>query len=121
MPQGTSKIAIRQNGTVTVSLNNSVETTDIGQISLVKFMNPAGLKSIGQNLYEETDASGIPMIGVANEEGFGNINQYALEGSNVDVISEMMRMVMIQRVFDTVSKAVQSYDSMLNAINSMKQ
>jgi flagellar basal-body rod protein FlgG len=113
-------VTVKQDGTVLVSINNSVETQDIGQINLVKFFNPAGLKSVGQNLYVETESSGTPIVGVANQEGFGTINQYALENSNVDVMSEMMRMVMVQRVFDTVSKAVQSYDGMLAKIESMK-
>jgi flagellar basal-body rod protein FlgG len=121
LPEGTTKVLIKQDGTVQVAINNSVTVQDVGQIALVKFFNPSGLKSIGENLFIETPASGAPTIGIANQEGFGAINQYALEGSNVDVMSEMMRMVMIQRVFDTVSKAVQSYDGMLTSINNMKQ
>jgi flagellar basal-body rod protein FlgG len=120
LPEGTTKVLIKQDGTVTVSINNSIESQEIGQIALVKFFNPAGLKSVGQNMFVETEASGTPTIGLANQQGFGSINQYALENSNVDVISEMMRMVMIQRVFDTVSKAVQSYDGMLASVDKMK-
>lgn len=121
VPEGTTRIIIKQDGSVSVSINNSVETTDIGQITTVRFYNPAGLKSLGQNLYDVTPASGDAIIGVANSEGYGPINQFALENSNVDVMSEMMRMVMIQRVFDTVTKAVQSYDAMLTAVERMKQ
>ncbi len=120
LPEGTTKVIIKQDGTVLASVNNSIDTQEVGQIALVKFFNPAGLKSIGQNMFVETEASGTPTIGVANQEGFGSINQYALENSNVDVISEMMRMVMLQRVFDTVSKAVQSYDGMLASVDKMK-
>ena len=120
IPAGTTKVTIKQDGTILVSINNSVETQDIGQITLAKFVNPAGLKSLGQNLFQKTDSSGEPIIGIANQEGFGTINQYALENSNVDVMSEMMKMVMIQRVFDTVSKAVQSYDGMLASVEKMK-
>jgi len=121
IPDGTTGIAIRQDGTVLVSVNNSVEQEEIGQITLARFINPGGLESIGQNLFKLTDSSGEPIEGVANQEGFGSINQYALESSNVDVISEMMRMVMIQRVFDTVAKAVQTYDAMLTALERIKQ
>jgi len=120
VPDGTTRVTVKQDGTVLVSVNNNVETQDIGQINLVKFFNPTGLKSVGQNLYVETESSGTPIVGVANQEGFGTVNQYALENSNVDVMSEMMRMVMVQRVFDTVAKAVQSYDGMLAKIESMK-
>jgi flagellar basal-body rod protein FlgG len=119
-PDGTTAITIQQDGTVLAATNNGSLST-IGQISLVRFPNPGGLKSIGQNLYQSNDASGQPVIGVATQEGFGSINQYSLEQSNVDVISEMMRLVMVQRVFDTVTKAVASYQTMLTSLNQMKQ
>ncbi len=121
LPEGTTSIAIRQDGTVLVSVNNQLEQQEIGQITIARFINPAGLKSLGQNLFSETPASGEPAIGVPSQEGFGTINQYSLESSNVDVISEMMRMVLVQRVFDTVSKAVQAYDGMLTSLERMKQ
>lgn len=121
LPGGTTSVVIRQDGTIFAQVNNTSDLTEIGQISLSRFSNPAGLKSVGQNLYQATDASGQPIVGVANEEGFGSLNQYSLEQSNVDVISEMMKMVMIQRVFDTVSKAVQSYEGMLTSLEKMKQ
>jgi len=120
IPQGTTKIVIRQDGTILASVNNSPELQEIGQITLVRFYNNEGLQNIGQNLYKETQASGEPIYGTANQEGFGSINQYALENSNVDVMSEMMRMVIVQRIFDTVSKAVQSYDGMLASVDKMK-
>lgn len=121
IPPGTTSISIKQDGTVSVSVNNSVDKQDIGQISLARFYNPAGLKSLGENLYVATPSSGDAIIGVANQEGFGTINQFTLEQSNVDVISEMMKMVMVQRVFDTISKAVQSYDAILADVDRMKQ
>lgn len=121
IPEGTTSVVIRQDGVVLVVVNNETEYSEVGQIDLARFTNPAGLKSVGQNLYQATEASGDPFIGIAGEEGFGAINQYALEQSNVDVISEMMRMVMVQRVFDTVSKAVQSYEGMLTSLERMKQ
>lgn len=120
-PEGTTSVTITQDGTVLVAVNNEMSMSEIGQISLARFTNPAGLKSIGQNLYEATEASGQPSVGIATEEGFGTISQFSLEQSNVDVISEMMRMVMVQRVFDTVTKAVQSYEGMLTSIEKLKQ
>jgi len=120
-PEGTTSIVIRQDGTILVSVNDEKSISEIGQISLVRFTNPAGLKSIGQNLYQATEASGQPMMGAPIQDGFGSVNQFSLEQSNVDVISEMMRMVTVQRVFDTVTKAVQSYQGMLQSLNQMKQ
>jgi flagellar basal-body rod protein FlgG len=119
-PEDVSSVTIRQDGTVLVTVGQELTQSEIGQITLVRFSNPAGLKSIGQNLYAETDASGVAIQGTAGEEGFGNVIQYALEGSNVDVISEMMKMVIVQRVFDTITKAVQSYETMLTSLERMK-
>lgn len=121
IPDGTTSVVIQQDGTVLVAVNNETDYSEVGQINLARFTNPAGLKSIGQNLYQETDASGAPMIGIPGQDGYGSVNQYSLEQSNVDVISEMMRMVMVQRVFDIVSKAVQSYEGMLASLERMKQ
>ncbi len=120
LPQGTTSVVIQTDGTVLAAVNNETSYTELGQISLVRFTNPAGLTSLGQNLFQETTSSGTPLIGVAGEDGFGTINQYAQEKSNVDVLSEMMRMVMVQRVFDTVTKAVQSYEGMLASLEKMK-
>lgn len=119
-PDGTTRIVVQQDGTVYCSINNSTSLTEIGQITLVRFTNSAGLKSIGQNLYQLTVASGEPTVGIANQNGYGSINQFALEQSNVDVISEMMKMVMVQRVFDTVTKAVNSYEGILTSLQNMK-
>jgi len=121
IPEGTTAVVIRTDGTVLVQVNNELTQNEIGQISLAKFNNPAGLKAIGQNLYTASAASGEPIVGYGGDTGFGVVQQYALEGSNVDVISEMMRMVMVQRVFDTITKAVQSYEGMLTSLAQMKQ
>jgi len=121
IPDRTSSVTIKEDGTLLVTVDNELEEIELGQITLARFANPGGLKSIGQNLFKETPSSGVPMIGIPNEEGFGYVRQYALESSNVDVISEMMRMIMVQRVFDTVSKAVQAYDGMLTALERIKQ
>jgi len=121
LPENTTSVVIRQDGTILVATEGSTTLNEIGQINLARFTNAAGLKSIGQNLYQATDASGEPVIGVPGQEGLGTVNQFSVEGSNVDVISEMMKMVMIQRVFDTVTRAVQSYEGMLTSLDRMKQ
>ncbi|MBU0629364.1 MAG: flagellar basal-body rod protein FlgG [Candidatus Margulisbacteria bacterium] len=121
IPGDTTSVTISQDGTILIARNNEKDLTEVGQINLARFTNKAGLKSLGQNLYQKTESSGEPVVGVANADGYGSINQYSLEQSNVDVISEMMRMVMAQRVFDTVTKAVQSYEGMLASLDKMKQ
>ena len=120
-PEGTTSVLINPDGTVYAAVNGESTYAELGQIGLARFPNSAGLKALGQNLFQETESSGIAAVGTANQDGYGSINQFALEQSNVEVISEMMRMVMVQRVFDTVTKAVQSYETMLTSLGKMKQ
>ncbi|MBU0580027.1 MAG: flagellar basal-body rod protein FlgG [Candidatus Margulisbacteria bacterium] len=115
LPQNTTGVIITTDGTVLVQENNEIQQRQIGQINLVRFVNPTGLSSLGGNLYKETDASGEPLDGVPGENGFGSIAQFSLESSNVDVVQEMMRMIMTQRAFDVISKAIQSGEGMLNS------
>lgn len=121
LPEGTTSVVVQQDGTILIQVNNELTQTEIGQIRLAKFNNPAGLKSLGQNLYAETEASGELVEGSPAETGFGLISQYSLESSNVDVISEMMRMVMVQRIFEAITKAVSSYESIVSSVQRMKQ
>jgi len=121
VPEEATQVTIQSDGTVLVRLNNEIESSEVGQVTLARFANPAGLESKGQNLFAATESSGEVIIGYAGDDGYGNISQYSLEKSNVDVISEMMRMVMVQRVFDIIAKAVQSYETMLTAVGNMKQ
>jgi flagellar basal-body rod protein FlgG len=108
-------ILITTSGGIYVQEDNQVEQSQVGQIELVKFINPASLKSIGGNLYVETAASGSAIDGMPGDEGFGQIAQYSLESSNVDIVAEMMQMVITQRSFDIISKAIQSGEAMVNS------
>lgn len=121
LPSGTTSVTVKQDGTVFASVNNQLAQGEIGRLRLTRFTNPAGLKSIGQNLYAATTASGEPIAGDPGTEGYGTIHQFSLETSNVDVITELTRMIMVQRVFDVITKAVQSYESMLASVEKMKQ
>jgi flagellar basal-body rod protein FlgG len=120
-PSETTSVLIQSDGTVYAAINSETEYSEVGQITLARFTDPSGLKSLGQNLYAATDASGEPQTGTPSDGSFGSLKQYALEQSNVDIMSEMMRMVMVQRVFDTITKAVQSYDGMMASLQNMKQ
>lgn len=120
LPQGTTSVTVSQDGTVFAQINNQNNLTEIGQMTLARFTNPAGLKSVGQNLYQANEASGEAQVGIANQEGYGSVNQFSLEQSNVNEISEMMKMVISQRIFDTITKAVQSYEGLLTSLDRMK-
>jgi len=115
IPDSATTVLITTAGTVYIQENNQIEQSQIGQIELIRFVNPSSLKSIGGNLYVETAASGFGIDGLPEEEGFGQIAQFSLESSNVDIVGEMMQMVITQRSFDVISKAIQSGEAMLNS------
>lgn len=92
-----------------------------GRIELAKFLNPAGLSSIGRGLLEETEGSGEAITGDAGDEGMGTISQHFLEMSNVNVVDEMVKMIVGQRAYEINSKAIQTADSMLQLINNLKR
>ena len=121
LPSGTEDIAVGEDGVVRVLLAGDVEPQEIGQIELAKFVNPAGLKSLGGNMYEETIASGQPIIGFAGEDGFGTTIQGFLEKSNVDVVQEMINMIIAQRAYEINSKAVKTADDMLAIANNIRR
>ena len=92
----------------------------MGQIEITNFINPAGLKAIGKNLYVSTPASGAPIQGLPGQNGLGDIAQGQLEGSNVNIVDEMVGMIKNQRAFEINSKAMQAADQMLQSINGIR-
>ena len=84
-------------------------------------MNPAGLTSLGRNLYDVTDGSGEAITGNPGEDGLGTISQHFLELSNVNAVDEMVKMIVGQRAYEINSKAIQTADSMLQMINNLKR
>jgi flagellar basal-body rod protein FlgG len=86
----------------------------------VRFTNPAGLNSMGGNLYTESLASGTPETGTPGENGYGTIQQGYLEMSNVKVVQEMVNMIVAQRAYEVNSKSVQSADEMMQESNNLR-
>ena len=119
VPNNTIAISIAIDGSVSVLQSGQAEPVEIGTIELVRFMNPAGLHSIGRNLFIPTAASGEEIIGTAGEDGFGTIAQGYLEGSNVSVVEEMVNMIVAQRAYETNSKVIQASDEMLQMANNV--
>ncbi|MBN9372864.1 flagellar basal-body rod protein FlgG [Hydrogenophaga sp. YM1] len=113
LPANAKSITIGENGTVSVSLPGDTAPQEIGQITLAGFVNPAGLLALGDNLYQETAASGVPTEGIAGEEALGAIKQGALEGSNVQVVEEMVDMITAQRTYEMSTKVLSAADGML--------
>jgi len=113
IPDQTNTLTISRDGIASVTLFGEAEPTEIGQIGVVDFINPAGLQAIGSNLYLETASSGAPQVGVASEDGYGALEQGFLENSNVEVVEEMVQMITVQRAYEMNSKVVSSADQML--------
>jgi flagellar basal-body rod protein FlgG len=120
IPEGAENISVGIDGTVTAIVDG--QTQQLGQITIVTFINPAGLKNIGRNLYTETVASGAPIgPGVPGLEGRGTIQQGYLEMSNVKVVDEMVAMIIAQRAYEVNSKAITTSDQMLGIASNLKR
>jgi flagellar basal-body rod protein FlgG len=116
LPANTKEIAIAKDGAVSALVGADPDPVELGQITLVNFVNPAGLSAQGGNLYRETAASGAPVEGVPGEEAFGQLEQGTLEGSNVQVVEEMVDMITVQRAWEMNAKMVSAADDMLKFV-----
>jgi flagellar basal-body rod protein FlgG len=121
VPSDTVSIHVGIDGTVSVVQAGESVPTEIGSIQLARFVNPAGLASVGKNLYVKTAASGDEILGTAGEDGLGTVAQGYLEMSNVSVVDEMVNMITAQRAYETNSKVVQTADDMLQIANNVKR
>jgi flagellar basal-body rod protein FlgG len=119
IPQNSSQITINTQGQVSVMLPGSTTPTTVGQIGLTRFINKAGLLSIGDNLFQETPASGAPQDGLAGAEGYGDMQQGNLEQANVEAVSEMSDLIAAQRAYEMNSKVVSAADQMLQSTSGM--
>jgi flagellar basal-body rod protein FlgG len=113
VPDGTTSISIGSDGTVSAQLAGQTEATELGRIETARFINSAGLQSIGGNLLLETGASGAPQVGAAGEQGRGSIRSGALEASNVNVVEELVDMIETQRAYEVNSKMIEATDEMM--------
>jgi flagellar basal-body rod protein FlgG len=120
VPPNATGVEISSNGQVSVIIENNMQAQAIGQIQLVGFVNPAGLKSLGGNLFAPTAASGLPQQANPGQAGLGVIAQGQLETSNVNIVDEMVSMITNQRAYETNSKVIQASDAMLQAINNLR-
>ncbi|MDD5091263.1 MAG: flagellar basal-body rod protein FlgG [Candidatus Wallbacteria bacterium] len=122
VPEGGTAISVGIDGTVTAKMGNNEPDQDLGQITLVRFINPAGLKNVGRNLFLTTEASGGEIgPGIPGEQGRGTIQQGYLEMSNVKVVEEMVAMIIAQRAYEANSKSIVTADTMLGIANNLKR
>lgn len=116
IPQDAESISIGRDGTVTVIQPGSTTGTNVGQIQVADFINPAGLEPVGENLFRESAASGAPVVGTPGEDELGYLQQGALETSNVNVVEELVNMIETQRAYEMNSKAISTTDQMLSFV-----
>lgn len=119
IPPGTTSITISRDGVISVVEGGTGDSiaTQVGQIQLADFINPAGLESIGSNLYFETTASGTPTTGSPSLDGLGTLEQATLENSNVEVVEELVNMIAAQRAYEMNAKVIATADQMLQYLN----
>jgi flagellar basal-body rod protein FlgG len=122
IPADAQNVNIATDGTVSYSAPGQASSQKAGQIQLANFQNPAGLNSLGRNLYSQTDASGQPIVGnPGGQEGLGTVLQGYTEQSNVSVVDEFINLIVAQRTYEANSKVVKASDEMLQQVNNLKQ
>ena len=121
VPENSVAVAIGSDGIVSVVQAGEQEPTQIGQIELANFINPAGLHSLGDNNYMNTVASGDAILGTAGLEGLGQVKQGFVEMSNVQLVEEMTDLITGQRAYEANSKAITTSDEMLQTVNQLKR
>ncbi len=121
IPANATDVMVNEEGVVAYLEPGNDQPQEAGQLELSNFSNPAGLKSIGQNIFKSTAASGQAVFGLPTQEGYGSIAQRFLESSNVKVVEEMVDMIAAQRAYEISSKAIKASDEMLQQANSLRR
>ena len=119
VPSNALTMTVGRDGTVSVTTPGTVAPTQIGSIQVANFVNPAGLESLGENLYAETGASGTAQASAPGTNGAGVLMQGFVETSNVNVVEEMVNMIQTQRAYEINSKAITTSDQMLQKISQL--
>jgi flagellar basal-body rod protein FlgG len=120
VPANATTLTVNANGQVQATIPGQVNQQLLGQIQLANFINEPGLQANGDNLLIETEASGPPTVGNPGDVGFGQMQQFFLEQSNVNMVSEMTDLITAQRAYEINSKVIQASDSMMGTITSIR-
>jgi flagellar basal-body rod protein FlgG len=122
VPLDATDISIARDGTVSVQLQGDNATVqDLAQLELAKFPNPAGLTARGGNLYLESPASGVPLLGLPGQDGLGEVSSGFLELSNVETVDELVNMITAQRAYELNAKTISIVDDMMQNANNLKR
>ena len=117
VPEGTVSVSVSTDGTVSAQVDGASEPVQLGQMAVASFANPAGLQASSDNYLLETGASGAAQLGIAGDAGRGKVRQGMLEGSNVNIVEELVDMIECQRAYEINSKMISAVDEMLRNAN----
>jgi flagellar basal-body rod protein FlgG len=121
MPEDATAIVISAEGIVSVRQPGNTQLSQVGQLELASFINPDGLLKLGENLYAETDSSGTPTLGNPGQDGLGLLRQNALEGSNVEPVTELIDLITTQRAFELNSQVVRVGDEIMQTVSTLRR
>lgn len=121
IPDDSKSLTISPSGEIAVVRTDDGTPEIIGQLELTRFINPAGLSAEGGNIFSQTAASGVPIVGEPGEEGLGNVKNQYVEMSNVQMVEEMVGMIIAQRAYEISSKAITTSDEMLQTASALKR
>jgi flagellar basal-body rod protein FlgG len=120
IPATATSVTVSQTGVVTATIAGQSTPQQLGQLTIANFINEAGLQALGNNLFQQTAASGQATVGVPGDTAFGVIQQGYLEASNVDPVSEITNLISAQRAYEMNSKVIQAADQMSGTISNMR-
>jgi len=121
IPTDATAVEVASDGRIFAMIPGNAEPQEVGQIELSSFVNPKGLRPIGENLYVRTDAAGDPVQTTPGEDGVGTLKQGFLEGSNVDPVKELVELIKSQRAFEMNSQSIQAADQALQVVSNLRQ
>jgi len=120
IPPTATSVSVSQTGVVTATIPGQPTAQQLGQLTIANFVNEAGLMALGDNLFQQTAASGQPTVGVPGDTAFGILQQGYLEASNVDPVAEITNLISAQRAYEMNSKVIQAADQMSGTIANMR-
>jgi flagellar basal-body rod protein FlgG len=120
VPNNANQVSISADGTVEAYIGTASAPTQLGQLQLARFVNKAGLQSLGQNNFAETAASGTAQVGTANTDGMGSLMQKYLEDSNVNAVTEIAALIAAQRAYEMNSRVISGADEMMQSITQLR-
>ncbi len=120
IPQNTTAVTVSSTGIVNATVAGTTAPVQLGQLTLANFANEVGLQPVGSNLFQETVASGTPIVGTPGDPGYATITQGYLESSNVDPVAEITNLISAQRAYEMNSKVIQAADQMGQTLTQMR-